>query len=41
MIITILAAMLSPAVVSGLAVALYAWFELSLRRFCGVVARTS
>jgi hypothetical protein len=39
MMIYVLAALVSLAVVASLSVALYTWFQLSLRRFYAVVAR--
>ena len=39
MMIYVLAALASLAVVAGLSVALYAWFQLSLRRFYALAAR--
>jgi hypothetical protein len=39
MMIYVLAALASLAVIAGLSVALYAWFRLSLQRFYAVVAR--
>jgi hypothetical protein len=39
MITYVLAALASLAVVTGLSAALFAWFQLSLRRFHAVVAR--
>jgi hypothetical protein len=39
MITYVLAALASLAVVAGLSVALFAWFQLSLQRFHAVVAR--
>jgi hypothetical protein len=39
MMIYVLAALVSVGVVASLSVALYAWFQLSLRRFHAMVAR--
>jgi hypothetical protein len=39
MMIYVLAALASLAVIAGLSAALYAWFQLSLRRFYAVAAR--
>jgi hypothetical protein len=39
MIVNVLVALASLAVLCGLSVALYAWFRLSLQRFYAMVAR--